>query len=100
MRTTLLPLFAAATLTACYDDIPESDPRHPETVESSAWLKQLKAEDRDTATLLAQQCHDEGAGGFFTGEGVLELARCMRRKYDEGVRWVPEDGPAEAGSAE
>ena len=54
MRTTLLPLFAAATLTACYDDIPESDPRHPETVESSAWLKQLKAEDRDTATLLAQ----------------------------------------------
>jgi len=46
----------------------------------------LKAEDRDTATLLAQQCHDEGAGGFFTGEGVLELTRGMRRKYDAGVR--------------
>ena len=24
-------------------------------------------------------------------EGALEISRCMRRKYDEGVRWVPED---------
>jgi hypothetical protein len=44
----------------------------------NAWLKQLKAEDRATAELLAQECYAEG-GSLITSEGVLELSRCMRR---------------------
>jgi hypothetical protein len=29
-------------------------------------------------------------GSLWTSEGDLSLSRCMRRKYDEGVRCVPE----------
>ena len=98
-RVKASPLLFAALLAGCYGDIDRSDPRYEEMERHNAWLKQLKAEDRATAELLAQECYAEG-GSLITSEGVLELSRCMRRKYDEGVRWVPEDGPAEAGSAE
>jgi hypothetical protein len=52
-------------------------------------IKQLKSDDPDTGRLLAEMCMEEG-GSLWTSEGVLTLSRCMRRKYDEGVRWVPE----------
>ena len=45
---------------------------------------QLKADDADTARLLVRECWGEGSLG--TAEGKLQVARCMRRKYDEGVR--------------
>ncbi|HEX6741366.1 MAG TPA: hypothetical protein VF079_06180 [Sphingomicrobium sp.] len=79
----LLPALAA--LTACYSDIPKDDPRHAEMLENKAWLDQLKQDDPDTARLLAEQCYGAG-GSLWTSEGVLELTRCMRRKYDSGVR--------------
>jgi hypothetical protein len=83
-------LLAAAALTGCYGDIDKSDPRYAEMERNSAWMKKLKAEDRPTAELLAQECYDEG-GSLMSAEGLLQLTRCMRRKYDEGVRWVPEE---------
>jgi hypothetical protein len=85
MRTLLLLLFAT-TLTACYNDIPQGDPRHEEIRANKAWLDQLKLDDRATAKLLAEQCYEEGAGSPWSSEGVLDLTRCMCRKYDEGVR--------------
>ena len=85
-------LFAAALLAGCYGDIDKSDLRYAELERLNSWMQKLKAEDRDTAELLAQQCYEEG-GSLLTSDGVLELSRCMRRKYDEGLRWVP-DGEA------
>ncbi|MFL6741965.1 MAG: hypothetical protein ACJ8D6_05155 [Sphingomicrobium sp.] len=79
-------LLAFGALTACYNDIPKDDPRHAEMLEHKAWLDRLKADDPATAKLLAQTCYEEGVGSAFTSEGVLELSRCMHRKYDEGVR--------------
>jgi hypothetical protein len=55
----------------------------------NAWIQQLKSDDPDTGRLLAEMCMEEG-GSLWTSEGVLTLSRCMRRKYDEGVRWAPE----------
>ena len=81
----VLPVLGAAALSACYADIPKDDPRYAEMLEHKAWMDQLKQDDPDTATLLAQQCYEEG-GSLFSSEGVLELSRCMHRKYDEGVR--------------
>ena len=78
-------LLAALALTACYNDIPDSDSRHAEMVELKAWMDQLKKDDPATARVLAQACYAEG-GSLFSSEGVLELSRCMRRKYDEGLR--------------
>ena len=49
-----------------------------------AWAKQVKAEDRDTIRLLVRQCWGEGS--LMTAEAKLAIGRCMRRKYDEGVR--------------
>ena len=86
----ILLVGAAVTLTGCYGDIDKADPRYAEMERHNAWLNQLKAEDRATAELLAQECYEEG-GSLLSSEGVLELSRCMRRKYDEGVRWVPEE---------
>ena len=76
---------AAAMLAACYGDIPEGDPRHAEIREHKAWLDQLKKDDPATAQLIAEQCYGEG-GSLFTSDGLLKLSRCMRHKYDEGVR--------------
>jgi hypothetical protein len=49
-----------------------------------SWLRQLKADDPDTARLLVREC--AGEGSLFTDEGKLVMARCMRRKYGEGDR--------------
>ena len=76
---------AAAAVAGCYGDIPQDDPRHAEIREHKAWLDQLKRDDPETARLLAEQCYG-GSGSLFTSNGLLELSRCMRRKYDEGVR--------------
>ena len=80
-----LPLLPLAALSACYGEIPKDDPRYAEMQDHNVWLKQLKAEDPDTAKLIADQCYAEG-GSLWTSEGVLKISRCMRRKYDEGVR--------------
>ena len=82
LKPLLLPL---AALTACYGDIPQGDPRHDEIRANKAWLDQLKADDPATAKLLAEQCYGEG-GSIWSSEGLLELTRCMRRRYDAGVR--------------
>jgi hypothetical protein len=87
-----LPLLCAAALAGCYGDIDKSDPRYAEMEGHHAWMQQLKAEDPDTGSLLAELCYEE-VGAWFTSEKLLELSRCMRRKYDEGIRWVP-DGEA------
>jgi len=85
LRSALPIALAAAALAACYGDIPEGDPRHQEIREGKAWLDQLKRDDPATARLLAEQCYNEG-GSLWTSAGLLTLTRCMRRKYDEGVR--------------
>ena len=89
-------LLAAAALAGCYEKIDKSDPRYAEMERNAAWIKQLKAEDPDTGRLLAEMCMEEG-GSLWSSEGVITLSRCMRRKYDEGIRWVPdENAEAEA----
>ena len=50
-----------------------------------SWLRQLKADDPDTARLLVRECAGRGLP-LFTDEGKLVMARCMRRKYGEGDR--------------
>lgn len=82
-KAAALPLILA--LAGCGLGMDETDPRYPEMKQASAWMKQLKAEDPDTGTLLAQECADEVGFGL-SADGLLELTRCMRRKYDEGVR--------------
>ena len=80
-------LLAAAALAACSSSastMDESDPNYAEMEELKAWGKQLKADDPDTARALVKACAT--AGSFFSAEGKLEIARCMKRKYDEGER--------------
>ena len=84
MRT-LSILLAAAALAACGGGIDQNDPNYAEMVEHKAWLDQLKRDDPETGHLIAQQCADEHGFGM-SKEKVLELSRCMRSKYDEGVR--------------
>ena len=89
----LLPLLiAAAAMAGCGNaHFDQSDPNFAEMEQHKAWLRQLKADDRDTARLLVRECWGEGS--FTTPEGKLTVSRCMRRKYDEGVRgtrsWEP-----------
>lgn len=85
----------AMPLGAC-GGMDESDPDYAEMSALNMWLKKLKAEDPDTASLLAQECNEE-VGFSLRKEGILAMGRCMRGKYDEGRRWVP-DGNAEADS--
>ena len=82
----ILPLLLAAiATTGCGNaQLDQSDPNYAEMEELKAWARQLKADDRDTARLLVRECWGEGSLG--TAEGKLQVARCMRRKYDEGVR--------------
>ena len=85
MRT-LPPLLAFAfALTACGSSTDPNDPNYAEMVEHKAWLDQLKRDDPETGHLIAQQCAEEHGFGMSKAK-VLELSRCMRRKYDEGVR--------------
>lgn len=88
-------LLPALVLGGCGLGIDESDPRYAEVEQSSLWLKQLKAEDPDTGTLLAQECSAE-VGWWLSTDGVIELTRCMRRKYDEGIRAEPPAGSESA----
>ena len=83
MRT--LSLLLAFALTACGSSTDPNDPNYAEMVEHKAWLDQLKRDDPETGHLIAQQCAGEVGFGM-SKEKVLELSRCMRRKYDEGVR--------------
>lgn len=84
----IVPVLIAAALAACSSsaasDFDPSDPNYAEMEELKAWGKQLKADDRETAHLLIRECWNEGS--LTTPEGKLAVARCMRRKYDEGVR--------------
>ena len=85
MHKPALLLIAAASLAACNSsssEMDQSDPNYAEMEELKAWARQLKADDPDTARHLVKVCAT--AGSFFTAEGKLEIARCMRRKYDEG----------------
>ena len=78
-------IIAAVALAACQaSSAEEGASPSPEMAELQAWGRQVKAEDPDTARLLVRQCMGEGS--LFTDEGKLAVARCMRRKYDEGVR--------------
>ena len=84
--TRLFPLLIAATaLAGCNSaQLDPSDPNYAEMEQLKGWTRQLKADDRDTARLLVKLCWNEGS--LTTAEGKLKVARCMRRKYDEGVR--------------
>lgn len=78
-------LLAAAALGGCRASAMDpSDPNYAEMEQLRAWARQLKAEDRNTARLLVRLCWNEGS--LRTAEGKLAIARCMRRKYDEGAR--------------
>jgi outer membrane protein assembly factor BamE (lipoprotein component of BamABCDE complex) len=87
MRTLAITALAltAAALSACGPSIGKNDPDYAEMVGHKAWLDQLKRDDPETGHLIAQQCADELGFGM-SKQKVLELSRCMRRKYDEGVR--------------
>lgn len=81
-------IIAAAAAAGCSSsaasDFAPTDPDYAEMEQLKAWAKQVKAEDRDTTRLLMRECWGEGS--LSTAEGKLAIARCMRRKYDEGVR--------------
>lgn len=78
-------LALALGLAACGKGMDKSDPHYAELEEANLWIKQLKAEDPDTGAAIAQACQEE-VGFWMSEEGVLEMSRCMRRKYDEGMR--------------
>ena len=80
-------LLLAAGLAGCMS---ESDPDYAEMKELHLWSKKLRAEDPDTGHYLAQECQKE-VGFWLSKKGVLEMTRCMRKKYDEGWRWVPDE---------
>jgi hypothetical protein len=78
-------LIAATALTACQPGSAEaSAPPSEEMEQLKTWLRELKADDPDTARRLVRECMSEGS--LFTEAGKLVMARCMHRKYDEGVR--------------
>ena len=78
-------LIAAIAVAACQPgNAEQSTPPSEEMEQLKTWLRKLKADDPDTARLLLRQCMGEGS--LFTDEGKLVMARCMRRKYDEGAR--------------
>jgi hypothetical protein len=78
-------LIAAFGVAACQASSAEQSASASEEMEQlKTWLRQLKADDPDTARLLVREC--AGEGSLFTDEGKLVMARCMRRKYDEGDR--------------
>jgi hypothetical protein len=84
-------LLLAAGLSGC-GGMDESDPHYAEMSELNSWIKKLKAEDPDTGSWLAEECQKE-VGFWLSKNGVLEMGRCMRRKYDEGIRWVTDEEP-------
>ena len=88
----MLLLVAAGAMAGCGNSqLDRSDPNYAEMEQLKAWARQVKTDDRDTARLLMKLCWGEGS--LLNGEGKLKIGRCMRRKYDEGVRatrsWEP-----------
>lgn len=87
-KRTVIIIAAAAVTADCSSsaasDFAPTDPNYAEMEQLKAWGRQLKAEDRDTTRLLVRECWGEGS--LSTAEGKLAVARCMRRKNDEGVR--------------
>ena len=83
----LIPLLmAAAAVAACQPSSADQSSSPSEEMEQlKTWLRQLKADDQDTARLLVRECWSEG-GSLLSDAGKLQIARCMRRKYDEGIR--------------
>ena len=84
MKTLTVLATVAFALAACGAGIDENDPDYAEMVEHKAWLDQLKRNDPETGHAIAKACADELGFGM-SKEKVLE-SRCMRRKYDEGMR--------------
>ena len=91
LKVTAATLLLIAGLAAC-GGMDESDPNYAEMSELNLWMKKLKAEDPDTGSYLAEECQKE-VGFWLSRNGVLEMGRCMRRKYDEGIRWVSDSEP-------
>ena len=83
MRILILPL--ALLLAACSGDA-NSDPAFntPEAQALKEWARQLKAEDRESMHALIREC---GIGAAFgSADDKVATLRCMKQKYDEGVR--------------
>lgn len=85
----ILTLIAAAALAGCSNanadggtDLNAADTAEMEDLK--AWGKQLKADDPDTTRALVKTCM--GAGSFFSDQGKLQIARCMKQHYDAGDR--------------
>ena len=89
-KSTHIAAAAALLLSLAACGIDESDPNYAEMSELNLWIKKLKAEDPDTGSYLAEECQKE-VGFWLSKNGVLEMGRCMRKKYDEGIRWVPDE---------
>ena len=85
-------LLHAPSVASC-GGIDESDPNYAEMSELNLWMKKLKTEDPDTGSYLAEECQKE-VGFWLSKNGVLEMGRCMRRKYEDGIRWVPDAEPS------
>ena len=85
MHKLITVALAAAILTACQTGAADDEAlASPEFKELRAWSRQLKADDPDTLRLLVTECGL--AGAFGSADSKLATMRCMRRKYDEGVR--------------
>ena len=91
VRNRIIAVNAALLLSlAACGGMDEPDPPYAEMTELNQWMKKLKAEDPDTGSYLAEECQKE-VGFWLSRNGVLEMSRCMRRKYDEGIRWVVDE---------
>lgn len=85
MQTSMFIALASLALTACQGGIGDDDIlTSPEAQALRAWGRELKANDPATARLLVRECGLTGA--FGSAASKLETMRCMRRKYDEGMR--------------
>ena len=73
----LIPLLvSAAAIAACQPGNAEqsSPPSERRTEAAKTWLRQLKADDQDTARLLVRECWSEG-GSLLSDAGKLQIAR-------------------------
>jgi len=78
-------IFAIVALASCQaSNADQSGPASPELEQLQQAVRQIKADDPDTARLLVRECATTAS--FASDEGKLEALRCMKRKYDEGVR--------------
>ena len=78
-------IFAIVALASCQaSSADQPGPASPELEQLQQAVRQIKADDPDTARLLVREC--ASAAPFASDEGKLDALRCMKRKYDEGVR--------------